>query len=321
MREKTIVIICLTILFFVGLISLYSHLFSTPFTFSSSKIDSVGNNINERLVYTPDQSYHTLYRSFVDPVSESDGGGKIEMTSLTCEKGERYFRTYDGECYDGNLNKINCLPYTENNEYGCSFGNNFGFGVGKTYSIGGTYLGNPPTTFLVKGKKYLKFVVYSSYKHPTLTKGENFVLSSNIISKNKYYPFEDVIIYLPTEKQYGTETILSNFEYNSSAGKIFGNLIVSLIPFFLFFFSWFFFGKERLTKKIPKEISFYPRERKGWEVAAYFNPPFSVIDKNFTSALIMDLYKRKIIDLKTKKKKFFGDETYIKINKDLIQPN
>lgn len=45
----------------------------------------------------------------------------------------------------------------------------------------------------------------------------------------------------------------------------------------------------------------------------FFNPPFALIDKNFYSSILLDFYRRKIIDLKLKKG-FFKDELLIKIN-------
>ena len=52
----------------------------------------------------------------------------------------------------------------------------------------------------------------------------------------------------------------------------------------------------------------YPKKRKAWEVAAFFNPPFGIASKNIVPALMTDFYNRKIIDIKADKK-----DIYVKI--------
>ena len=57
-------------------------------------------------------------------------------------------------------------------------------------------------------------------------------------------------------------------------------------------------------------MSSFPNKRVFWEVATYFNPPFSKIDKNFFAATLLNFYNKKIIDIREKDK-----EIYIKLNK------
>jgi uncharacterized membrane protein len=77
---------------------------------------------------------------------------------------------------------------------------------------------------------------------------------------------------------------------------------------------WHFFGRERTFEDIPDALSVYPKERKGWEVAAFFNPPFADIDQNFSSTMLLELYRRKVIDIKMKDKGILGKDMLIKIN-------
>ncbi|HOF44311.1 MAG TPA: DUF2207 domain-containing protein, partial [Candidatus Pacearchaeota archaeon] len=95
----------------------------------------------------------------------------------------------------------------------------------------------------------------------------------------------------------------SNFKY-----KI--KYLIFFFPSIFFFIVWFIFGKENTYESIPKELSSFPNKRVFWEVATYFNPPFSKIDKNFFAATLLNFYNKKIIDIREKDK-----EIYIKLNK------
>lgn len=319
MREGKIVTLILIFLFIIGIFSFLFIFYKGDFTFSKVKISSVENKITEEMTFVPDQNYHTLYRNFVDSISINDEMTPIVMNYVNCLSGKDYIKDRFGKCFDGGLNPIICESYTENNEYGCAFGDETGFKKGQEYTIYGEYHILPPKTFIIDGKKYLKFIAYSKDEHPDLRRGKNFLLDEEIVSKNRYYSFEKVIVYVPVLNSVGIEEKLDDFVYENPPVKIYFNLIINLAPFFLFFLVWFFFGREKITRHVRKEVSFYPKERKGWEVAAYFSPPFGTIDKNFYSAILMDLYKRKIIDIKTKKK-FLGQDVLIKLNKNLILP-
>lgn len=315
MREKTLVTISIITLLLIGIFFSCIYIFDTEFTFHSSKIELKNNTISEELIFSPDKEYHTLYRNFIDTISEKGGDGRIEIYSVFCQSGEDYFRLDSGKVYDGDQSIKAFIPYTEKNEYGCSFGVETGFKTKNDYSIGAEYLLKPEYTFLIQGEKYIKFVAYSKYRHPNLVRGDNFILSEGIISKQKYSPSEDVIIYIPTQETSQPGIIQSGFVYAKSRINPITISILIFFPIILFSLIWFYFGKENKTKEIPKELSFYPKERKAWQVAAYFCPPFLGMNKRFLSALMMDLERRKIIDIKTKERKILGSELFIKINK------
>lgn len=314
-EKKEVVIVCLVLLA-VASIFFYFTIFYSGFNFKKSEVSINGNIISEKLYYEPNKPYHTLFRNFKTPIrviSETScpysQDGCVEISSVSCSEGQAYARDYSCYTLPEKTRENNC-PYTEPNEYGCTFGDNYGFIEGEDYWIQSSYSLKPNNLFKINGKYYIKFVAYSKNKHPFLIKNKNLILDGNAISKSYYLPIEDVIIYIP----YTPESIINyniiarnNFGFQSSS--IFFMVLIFISPAIIFFLLWYFFGKENVKVDLPPEMSFYPRERKGWEVAAFFNPPFSAIDKNFFSAIMLDFYRRKIIDTKMKEK-----EIYIKIN-------
>ena len=125
---------------------------------------------------------------------------------------------------------------------------------------------------------------------------------------------DDVIIYIPyTKDDIKNYNIVyqSDFLFDTNYLKKLLLFLLAFSPAIFLLASWYFYGKEKTYLDVPKELSSYPQERKAWEVAAYFHPPFSVIDKEFFSALLLDLYRRKLIDLKLKEK-----NVYVKINEN-----
>jgi hypothetical protein len=103
----------------LGIVSVqFSNYSPSEFNFYKSELIISENQINEKLYYSPDQDYHTLYRNFVDPISTSESNS-IQINSVSCSEGKSYFRS-KLDCYDGNKTEIPCYPYTEENEYGCA---------------------------------------------------------------------------------------------------------------------------------------------------------------------------------------------------------
>lgn len=312
MRELNIAIVVSLILLAVGAVCFYFGGDSFEFNFQRAELKIDGLNVSEKLFYEPGQSYHTLYRTFLDPVfvGESDSANSVVLKNVVCEKGYGYVQIYSGNCYgfDDGLQEITCLSHTEPNEYGCSFGDNYGFFKGSDYWIAADYELHPDNLFRLDGNNYVKFVVYSPGKHKKM--GANFVTSQGIVRKEVYYPNENVIVYIPYEGESSDLNVLTlkDFEFDSSHRS--WGFFFAILPGFLFFGIWYFFGKETTEADLPGEMSFYPRERRPWQIAAYFNPPFSVVDKNFISAMLMEFYHKKFIDVKLKEKK----QVLIKLN-------
>src|SRR3989344_4281189 len=318
-ESKTIIII--TILFLVlGSIALYFSIFSTKFNFYKSELTINELEINEKLSYRPDQNYHTLYRNFniketPTTISPSKTPNGITVSKVNCEDGTPYLNNFANYCYLFDpIKKASCLPYTESNEYGCTFGNEKGFEKGKDYEISSNYILNPSNLFKINNKYYIKFIAYSKNQHKTLTKGKNLIINKNAITKTIYLPMDDVIIYIPyTKDDIKNYNIVyqSDFLFDTNYLKKLLLFLLAFSPAIFLLASWYFYVKEKTYLDVPKELSSYPQERKAWEVAAYFHPPFSVIDKEFFSALLLDLYRRKLIDLKLKEK-----NVYVKINEN-----
>ncbi|HRZ85558.1 MAG TPA: DUF2207 domain-containing protein [Candidatus Paceibacterota bacterium] len=320
MRETKLVSIVVMILILLGVASiLISIFFSFEFNFYKSEISVNGNNIQEKLFYNTDKDYHTLFRNFVSPVLAKGSTPyfeSIEVTSISCQDGNPYVYTNDGKYLSYNQNALwesKTQPYTERNEYGCTFGNIYGFEKNNEYWIQADYLVNG-NLFKIKGDYYKKFVVYSPNRHKLLTRDKNFFISGdNVITKNMFLPNEYVIIYIPFN---GTDVTnyqiieKNDFEFDNSYLTIFIVLFISFFPALIFIIIWYFFGKELTNPDLPNELSMYPNERKAWEVAAIFNPPFGQPGKTFFSTMIMDFYRRKIIDMKN-----VGKEVYIKLLK------
>ncbi|MEI6058646.1 MAG: DUF2207 domain-containing protein, partial [archaeon] len=315
MEEYKIVLIITAILLACGIISAqFSDFESSGFNFFKSEISINGTRISETLYFKPDQQYHTLFRNFIDPITtQKDLENSIKINSLSCSQGEAYVRTQDGVCYNSNIENTNCLMYTENNEYGCTFGDKYGFLENKIYTIKAEYEINPSNLFTVNGKTYIKFVVYSPNNHKDIN-SENFIISSNldIVKKSKYSPSENVIIYIPYKSENKNTLTIPEFQFDPQKN----NYIIyflTFIPALVFFFTWLIFGRERTYADIPEQLSMMPDEknkRKPWQVAAFFTPPFSTASDNFFSSTLLDFYHRKIIDIKEKDKKI-----YVKINK------
>lgn len=308
------ILIITFVLILGGAIILFSNL-PGKFNFNYSKITIDGTNITEELHYKPNEPYHTLYRNFQDPVYSNhllDLGKNnyIGINNVECSEGKAYFRTYSSQCYN-NFEITGCDSYTENNEYGCTFGNTYGFVKDSTYTIKAKYEIHAENLFKIDNKYYIKFVVYSPNNHIRLT-SKNFIVNSNldIIKKNVYYPEENVIVYIPYSGDKSHFNIISKEDFEFDSRFRIKSLILYFFPAVFFFFLWFIFGRENVWEVIPRELSNAPLKRKYWEIAAYFNPPFSVADNNFFSAVMLDFYKRKIIDIKQKDK-----DIYIKLNK------
>lgn len=282
------------------------------FNFYSSKLTIDGMNVHEELHYKPNKDYHTLYRNFVSETywynSENlDRINSMLFNDVQCSSGNPYLRDYNGHCYyKGEI--IQCLSYTEHNEYGCTFGNVLGFSKGKEYTIIGDYTINPINLFKVNGEYYIKFVAYSPKNHIRLN-NRNFVVEGEVVKNRNYLQNENVVIYIPYTGDLSKFNIIEkdDFEFDSSSRFIV--LIFILLPGILFFFAWFLFGKERSYESVPKELSTFPNQRKAWEVAAYFNPPFRTIGKNLFSSILLKFYNTKVIEIMEK-----GKEIYIKLN-------
>jgi len=276
--------------------------------------------------------------------SQIQGGDLIEVNTVECDKGTSYAKEgfyyfieykdiplnesgifsgnkqsgyakssgYDCVIFPEEITRADC-PYTEPNEYGCTFGNAYGFNQGEDYWIRSDFTLNPKTLFKINGKYYIKFVAYSGGNHKRVVRNKNLILNKEVISKSDYFYNEDVILYLPyTLNETAEYNIIEKKDFEFDSNNIGWIAFLSLFPTIIFFGIWFFFGRENLKSDLPPEMSFYPRERKGWEVAAYFNPPFSEIDRNFFATMMLDFYRRKIIDTKMRDK-----AVYIKINKDV----
>lgn len=78
---------------------------------------------------------------------------------------------------------IDCPAYTEANEYGCTFGNVYGFYTGENYEIKAEYELYPENLFKINDRYYIKFIAYSANSHKLLIKGSNFIIPEEAISK------------------------------------------------------------------------------------------------------------------------------------------
>jgi uncharacterized membrane protein len=306
--ELPIVLIITGLLILGGTLLIFFQGYS-KFNFYSSKIVIDGANIQEELHYNPDKPYHTLYRSFESEIysinnSNINSKNYLLIKNVECSNGNYYFKDYYGNPYPNNY------AYTENNEYGCTFGETLGFSKGEDYTINAEYEIHPENLFKINNNYYIKFVVYSPNNHIKLT-NENFVVEGDVVKDEKYLSNQNVILYLPytEEDTTGFSIIeLKDFEFDSDI-KYQLKYLLFFFPGIIFFLVWFIFGKENAYENIPKELSTFPSKRIFWEVAAYFNPPFSSINKNFFAATILNFYNKKVIGIKEKDK-----EIYIKLN-------
>ncbi|MDP3881773.1 MAG: DUF2207 domain-containing protein [Nanoarchaeota archaeon] len=314
MKESVVVALICVLLLIGGGVFAYFSAFKTDFNFYKSELKILANNVSEKLSFQPDKDYHTLYRNFFTPITfyETDSGDSIKITNVECEKGTAYANSYSECAYFDGQQRDGCLAYTEANEYGCSFGNSFGFNRGRHYIIHADYELSARTIFIVKDRPYIKFVAYSSKHHPYLERGDDFLLEGNVVSKSRYFPSQNVILYVPYQGSLENKTLvyLKDFEYDNP--NYLYSILLALLPAALFFTVWYFFGKERSYADLPENLSYPPKERKAWEVAAFFSPPFNVVDNNFFSSILLDFYHRKIIDIKMKEGTF-SKKTLIKL--------
>ncbi len=303
-------VLIVTFLLFLGGALLLSSQGNSKFNFYSSKIVIDGQNIQEELHFKPDQAYHTLYRSFESEIYSFNNSNiysknYLLIKNVECSHGNYYFKDYYGNPYP------NSYHYTENNEYGCTFGFDTGFLENQEYRINAEYEIHPENLFKINDKYYIKFVAYSSGNHIRLT-NENFEVYGDAVRDDKYLEDQNVILYLSYSGDITSFNIIEtkDFEFDSNI-KYKLKYLLFFFPGIFFFIVWFIFGKENTYEQTPKELSSFPSKRIFWEVAAYFNPPFSRIDKNFFAATLLNFYNKKIIDIKEKDK---DKEIYIKLN-------
>lgn len=315
MKEKTQITIIVSIILLIGFWQAYLSIFEYDFSFSKTTLTIDGNKVSERLTFIPDKNLHTLYRNLITNIIDNDsmpvsGSGAIIINKSYCSHGMSYWSTYSGKFYTDKINynpynyPYNKYPYTANNEYGCTFGNTFGFQKDLSYEVGADFTLYPSRIIKKDGKNYIKFVAYSPKKHPLLIKGQNLIIEGDgIISKNFFTPDQNVIIYIPYETDAINLPIIEEKGYDFSHYNWLITLILSLLPGICTYILWRVHGKENVEGDYPEELSQYPNERKPWEVAAYFEPPFNNLGKNFLPTMVMDFYNRKIIDIKDENKK------------------
>jgi uncharacterized membrane protein len=308
------IVLIVTFILLLGGLSIIVFGDKGEFNFYSSKIVVNGQNIQEELHYKPDKPYHTLYRNFE---SEVYGGVPFDpsenyfiINKIQCSSGYGYVKDTYGNCKNFNFDNNVCFSYTENNEYGCTFGNELGFLEGKEYTINSEYEIHPENLFKIDNKYYIKFVAYSPGNHVKLT-AENFIVEGEVVKDERYLTNQNAILYLPYNGDITGFNIIEKKDFEFDSGfKFILKYFLLLFPGIFFFLIWFIFGKENTYEQTPKELSSFPSKRVFWEVAAYFNPPFLRLDKNFFAATLLNFYNKKIIDIKDKEK-----EIYIKLNK------
>ncbi|MFA6974234.1 MAG: hypothetical protein WC238_05915 [Parcubacteria group bacterium] len=317
MSELKIVLIITLILLTIGSGVYYLQLNYSEFNFYQSELTINQENITEKLNYYTNKPYHTLYRDFQSPIKEpwSTDLNTIEIENVQCQQGTAYFKTFSNNCYVSNsITPSSCLPYTERNEYGCSFGNDYGFSKGKNYWIESNYQLHPKDIIKINNNYYIKFIAYNENNHKRLVAGKNLIVNGEAITAKSYSPDEMVIVYIPYNGNTSKFSIITqnDFEFDNKSLKHFLMLLLCLLPGIIFFSIWFFFGRENFSENVPKELSTYPIKRKAWEVAAFFNPPFGNQNPNLISALLTDFYHRKIIDIQIEKRSF-KKNLYVKI--------
>jgi len=293
-------------LFFIGEDS------SSEFNFYRAEVNINQSQITETLFYIPNKPYHTLYRDFKGQygrIMES-----ILINRVYCSAGTPYFNS-EQECYNNNeiTPSQGCLPYTELNEYGCTFGNEFGFYPKNEYLVSAEYELNPENLIKINKEYYIKFIVYSDSRHKKLVTGNNFIINGEAITRPTYKYNELVIVYIPYSGDVSEFNIISqeDFVFDNKLNLEFIKFLFYLIPGAMIFSAWYFFGRENYEMEVTKRISTYPEKRKGWEVTSFFNSPFVGINPRLISTLLIDLHYRKIIDINIKEKK----EIWIKVLK------
>jgi len=343
MKEKNLAIIITIIILISGIIigiitsTAYVAILSgnsistyNEFNFDKSELNINGTHIKETLNFKTDKKYHTLFRNFESTLTSKDNPktNSVSIESVECVLGTPYFRI-SGDCYSSPdfTKKVSCPDNTENNEYGCTFGDIYGFEKNKDYQISSEFTLIPDNLFKINGEYYVKFIAYGRNAHKSLTLNNNLFITGDAIYTTKYLSNEYAIIYIPYKGDLANYKIIEkpNFEYDSKENKklsgltiillIIGIMLMHLLPAVLFFCSWYFFGKELTEPSVPSQLSQNPTNREPWEVASFFNPPFGKVDPNFFSTMLFEFYRRKIIDLKLIEK-FFGNNLLIKINKE-----
>ncbi len=314
MKERNVAIALFALFIFLGVLTFCLTVFITDFNFYKSHLEINEFTVNEKLYFHTDKPYHTLYRNFLDPLYPPQINSKnfISLVDITCSGGQPYLRDRSNNCYNvPGFYNVNCQAFTEKNEYGCTFGSALGFKKNSEYTIDASYIINPQNIFKIKNRHYIKFIVYSKDNHKLLTKN-NFLTSKNIIRKNNYLPNEDVIVYIPYEgNTQGLKLIVQNsFDFNTGSMSLL--LFMCLFPAILFILVWFIEGREYSCLDIPEELSDFPSKIKGWEVATFYNPPFSIADDHFISSIMLDFYHKKILDIKVDEKNL----PWVKIYKD-----
>ncbi len=313
MKERTAVAIITLIFLASGIAAAYLSLSSAPFNFYKSEISVNNNLVSEKLYFSPDIDYHTLFRSFKSYIANPNQQipNSISIEELACSAGAPYYRTVS-KCYNESLLEFKtCFANTEQNEYGCSFGSNIGFYQGNIYWISSKYTLNPENLFRIKGTDYIKFIAYGEDLHKTLRTGSNLIISGGAITDKKYFPDEQVIIYLPYEGDSSKFNVINkeDFEFDTKTLKHLFQFFLFSMPGIIFFLAWYFFGRENSEENVPERLSMYPNNRKAWQVSSFFNPPFKALNKNLLSTLLTDFYRKKIIDTRIEDK-----EVYVKIN-------
>jgi hypothetical protein len=192
MKEATKIIILVAIFFVLGSGVFYMSFMQADFNFYKAEITANGNVITEKLYFSPNQAYHTLYRNFVSPATTISTNEKnyIQVNNVLCQEGQAYFRQNGFNC-DIFLNSVKenqpCLAYTEDNEYGCTFGNTPGFKTNNEYWIESTYELKPENLFSINGKNYIKFIAYSKNKHQFLSPSDLKVSLGLLLPKRTSY--------------------------------------------------------------------------------------------------------------------------------------
>jgi uncharacterized membrane protein len=313
MKEKTVVGIIVLILLLMGGAVYYLQLNSSGFNFYKSELTINGSQIQEKLSYLTDKEYHTLYRNFQSYIADSGANvaNSISIKEVSCSEGTSYFRTIS-RCYNNLGVATTCMAYTEKNEYGCSFGNVYGFSKGRDYWITAEYEIKPENLIKINNNYYIKFISYNENAHKTLITGKNLIISGDTTTNKKYFPDQQVIIYIPYKGEITGFNIISQegFEFDNKTFKHLFILFILFLPGIVFFSAWYFFGRENSEGDVPERLSMYPNKRKASEVAVFFNLPFGSNNSHLFPTLLTDFYNRKIIDIKAKDK-----ELYVKINK------
>lgn len=286
---------------FVDTSSSFDSFNKNIFSFYRSEISINGDVITENLYFTPDTSYHTLFRNFASRIS-LDNSSEIIILNVSCSSGQAYFTDYpDTYLFADKIILSKDIPYTEENEYGCTFGNELGFQKGKNYSISAEYKLNPKNIVVRDNQKYIKFVVYSAKKHNQINIRENFILSGNYsLDKTSFSSSEDVVIYVPVSND-STIPVFTQTKDDSSKLLL---LFLCFIPAIFFSLVWFF-SREKSPSIGLNYSSTYPKDRPAWQVASGFVAPFNPLGPNVFSSLFLELFNKKAIDIQIREKKPF----------------